>query len=376
MTKEIEELEEIEGDEAFDFPPPERRIHTQPYDLSIQTLVEQWEHELLGIPEIQREYVWDNGRASRLIESLILNIPIPPLYFAETTDARFEVVDGHQRVRSIARYVANQFGLSGLRVLSEHKGKRFFQLPEHEQRFLMTRSLRVVIITYDSHSSMKFEVFERLNTGGIFLNSQELRNSLYRGQFNDELKSLVTNEAFRRCIGTRTPRKRMVDQELALRFFALRDKLSGYRPPLKRVLNNYMGEHQNAEGSWIAKQRSIFESTMTRLSEVLGVQAFRLIDKEGQPLRDEKGKLLPRGVNRALFDAEAIAFSWIDETVARPKRSTIIPAIAESLSDETTLDALRRATGDRTRILRRLRAIVQALDNSGVSVEVPIDLSE
>ena len=113
------ELEETEGEEPFDFPPPERKINTQPYDLSVQTLLEQWKDELLGIPEIQREYVWDNGRASRLIESLILNIPIPPLYFAETRDAKFEVIDGHQRVRSIARYLTNEFGLTGLRVLSE-----------------------------------------------------------------------------------------------------------------------------------------------------------------------------------------------------------------------------------------------------------------
>ncbi len=243
MTEEVEELEETEGDEPFNFPPPERKINTQPYDLSVQTLLEQWTSKLLGIPEIQREYVWDNGRSSRLIESLILNIPIPPLYFAETQDARFEIIDGHQRVLSIARYLTNQFGLSGLRVLAEFKGKRFHQLPEREQRFLKTRSLRVVIITHDSHPNMKFEVFERLNTVGITLNAQELRNSLYRGAFNQELKSLAKDQAFRTCIGTKTPRRRMVDEELILRFFALRDSLGVYKPPLKRVLTVYMGAH-------------------------------------------------------------------------------------------------------------------------------------
>ena len=141
MSEEKEALEEIEGDEPFDFPPPERKINTQPYDLSVQTLLEQWNDNLLGIPEIQRQYVWDNGRASRLIESLLLNIPVPPLYFAETQDARFEVIDGHQRVQSIARYLSNEFGLSGLQVLAELKGKRFHQIPEREQRYLRTRSL-------------------------------------------------------------------------------------------------------------------------------------------------------------------------------------------------------------------------------------------
>ena len=100
MRDRLDDLEETEGEEPLDFPPPERKINTQPYDLSVQTLIEQWEEKTLEIPEIQREYVWDNGRASRLIESLILNIPIPPVYFSETKDAKFEVIDGHQRVRS------------------------------------------------------------------------------------------------------------------------------------------------------------------------------------------------------------------------------------------------------------------------------------
>jgi uncharacterized protein with ParB-like and HNH nuclease domain len=201
MQDDHDDFDESSGDEPFDFPPPERKISTQPYDLSIQTLVEQWNRELLILPEIQREYVWDSGRASRLIESFALNIPVPPLYFTETRDAHFEVIDGHQRVSSIARYLNNEFSLSGLRVLSEYEGLRFHQLPEREQRYLQTRTLRVIVISPDSHPNMKFEVFERLNTGGISLNAQELRNSLYRGSLNNVLKTAVVEASFRECIG-------------------------------------------------------------------------------------------------------------------------------------------------------------------------------
>ena len=375
MSQEVEELEETEGDEWFEFPPPERKINTQPYDLSVQTLLEQWTEKLLGIPEIQRSYVWDNGRASRLIESLLLNIPVPPLYFAETQDARFEVIDGHQRVRSIARYLSNEFSLSGLRVLAELKGMRFHQIPAREQRFLKTRSLRVVIITHDSHPSMKFEVFERLNTGGISLNAQELRNSLYRGGFNRELKVLAKDEAFRTCIGTKTPRRRMVDEELILRFFALRDSLEMYRPPLKRILNEYMGAHRDPDNDWLAEQRQIFAGTMSALASVFGNQSFRLIDKQGNPLRDENGKPLPRGVNRALFDAQAIAFSWIEEPIPNDKRAEVVQHISEALTNEATQDAVRRATGDRRRILHRVKAMVSALEAAEVEVDVPINLN-
>jgi Protein of unknown function DUF262 len=173
------DLGEMEGEEDFVFPPTERRLITQPLDLSIQTLLEQWDNKLLILPEIQREYVWDNGKASRLIESLILNIPIPVLYFSETQEAKYEIIDGHQRVRSIVRYLSNEFVLSGVAVLREYKGLRFHQLPDREQRFLRMRTLRTIIISVESHPNMKFEIYERLNTGAILLNAQELRNSVY-----------------------------------------------------------------------------------------------------------------------------------------------------------------------------------------------------
>jgi hypothetical protein len=369
-----QDLDESEGEEGFEFPPPERKITTQPYDLSIQTLVEQWGSKLLQIPEIQREYVWDNGRASRLIESLILGVPVPPLYFAETKDAKFEVIDGHQRVRSIARYLNNQFPLSGLRVLSEYKRLRYHELPAREQRFLKTRSLRVVVITSDSHPNMKFEVFERLNTGGISLNAQELRNSLYRGSLNAEIKDLVTIPSFRKCIGTRSPRKRMVDEELVLRFLALRDRLHRYRPPLKRVLNEYMNENRNASATWLKQHHDVFESTMLHIAEILGSQAFRLIDAKGRPLRDAAGRPLPRGVNRALFDAQALAFSWLSKPIPPGQRSAVVASISRALADEQTQDATRRATGDRKRIFLRLNAMVDALKACGVTLDVPFDL--
>lgn len=371
MRERPDELEDTEGDEPLDFPPPERKINTQPYDLSVRTLIEQWEENTLSIPEIQREYVWDNGRASRLIESLILNIPVPPLYFSETKDAKFEVIDGHQRIKSVVRYIDNQFVLSGLRVLGEFKGMRFHRLPDREQRFLKSRSLRAVVISHDSHSSMKFEVFERLNTGGISLNAQEVRNSIYRGTFNQELKTLVTNAHFRQCIGTIKPRRRMVDEQLALRFFALRELLPTYRPPLKRKLNDYMDTNRNPSEAWLDERREVFESTMAEISSVLQRQSFRLIDGEGNPLRDKDGKPLPRGVNRALFDAQALAFSWATKPFPPQSIPEVVGRISNALGNERTLDAVSLATGDRKRIVDRVMAMVLALREAGIDTVVP-----
>jgi len=283
-----------------------------------------------------------------------------------------EIVDGHQRVRSIVRYLNNEFGLTGIQILGEYARLRFHQLPQKEQRFLKARTLRAVVIGADSHENMKFEVFERLNTGGIALNPQELRNSLYRGPLNDLLNELVHScTSFRDAIGTRGPRRRMVDQELVLRWLAFRDSLSAYRPPLKRFLNKYMRDHQEADADWLQVRSQHFCETMTRLYATLGSKAFRLINEDGEWLRDEKGKPLPRGVNRALFDAQGTAFAWTDDPQLENQGDEVVRAIAHELRRDELQDAVRRATGDKARIRLRITAMVKALREGGVEVDVP-----
>ena len=214
------EDDDLDTDVSYNVPPGERRAITQAYDLSINTLVEQWDDRMLVVPELQREYVWDDGRASRLIESLLLNIPIPVLYFFETEESQYEIIDGHQRVRSIARFVKNEFRLTGLHVMSELSGKRFHQLDDRDQRRLRARVIRTIIVSYESHPKMKFEIFERLNTGSIALTAQEVRNSLYVGALNTLIRELEREPLFRALIGRKEPCRRMVDRELITRFFA------------------------------------------------------------------------------------------------------------------------------------------------------------
>jgi hypothetical protein len=361
------DLGEMDDEEDFTFPPAERRIVTQPLDLSVQTLSEQWDNKILLLPEIQREYLWDNGKASRLIESLILNIPIPVLYFAETREARYEIIDGHQRVRSIIRYINNEFALVGMAVLREYKGMRFHQLPEREQRFFKMRTLRIILISIESHPNMKFEIYERLNTGAILLNAQELRNSVYRGSFNELLHELARHSTFRGAIGTKSPRSRMVDEELILRFFSLDTGLGVYRTPLKRFLNDFMDNVRNAPAENIEVMRIKFNQTITMVSTLLGHAAFRITDPSGQ-------KIEP-AVNRALFDAQMLASAWITADVRDIDKQAVRRELAGLFHDETFLDAIQRATGDRARTLKRVRETVLALKRAEVSLDVPTDLS-
>ena len=361
-------LGEVEVGESYTIPLSERRVVTQAYDLSIQTIIEQWDDRILELPEIQRGYVWDDARASRLIESLLLNIPIPVVYFAETEDAQWEIIDGHQRIKSVVRFVKNEFRLSSLMVLGDFKGFRYHQLPQREQRYLLHRTMRAVVLSPDSHPKIKFEVFERLNTGSLALNAQELRNSLYRGEFNRLLRQLPHNDDFRAILGTRAPRKRMVDEELILRFLAFLDGLAKYSPSLKVFLNDYMKRFQNASDGVLEELRSTFEETIARVRSILGTSAFRLTNQYGVPVE--------RTVNRALFDAQMLSFSWTDESHLSSKRTQILKSLAALYEDEEFLDSIRRATGDRSRTLTRVHGVSEALRRSGVSLNIPKDVGD
>lgn len=360
-----QDLGERDNEDPDEFPPADREIQTQGYDLSVNTLFEQWKDETLVVPDFQREYVWDNPKASRLIESLLLNIPIPVLYFAENEHANYEIVDGHQRVFSVVRYLDNQFSLSGLRISQEFKGKRFHQLPEREQRFLKTRVMRAIIIGYKSSSSMKFEVFERLNTGGLALNAQEIRNALYHGRLNDLLKDLEKADDFRALISSKNPRKRMVDRELVLRFLALSDALDTYRTPLVRFLNDYMDENRNPSHEWVDERRNRFVRTSSLVRQVLGQRGFR-------PRTAETG-VEEKAVNRALYDAQMYVFSYANTDSILANKDSVRRALTDLFDRSEFQNSIRRATGDRARLLHRCGAIASSLRFAGVSLDPRLD---
>ena len=135
--------------EPLDVAPGERKLVTQPYDFSVGQLVGDVGQQKILLIEVpyQREYIWDDAKASRLIESLLLNVPIPVCYFAENHDGTWEVIDGLQRSHSIVRFLQDNLQLRGLPVLTELNGLRFSQLPARDQRRIETRTLRYIVIT-------------------------------------------------------------------------------------------------------------------------------------------------------------------------------------------------------------------------------------
>lgn len=345
--------------EPLDLSAADRKLVTQPYDLSVKGLSRDIESDRIRLTvEYQRKYVWDNGKASRLIESLLLNVPIPVCYFAEDESGAYEVIDGLQRLTTISRFLEDKFSLSGVSVLTELEGLRFSGLAPKDQRRLENRTIRCIVITEDSNPDIKFDVFERLNTGAATLTAQELRNSVYRGEFNDQLKRLASEDYFTRLLGNAS-NKRMEFEELVLRFFALVDGIENYKPPLRQFLNSFL--RRNRRGIQSEAKVALFRDCCETLASIMDELPFRSVRSRNP-------------VNKAMFDALMVTTAFADRAAMLEHATPVREALERLEDDEDFQTAIGRATADRRRMLYRVRFAEAALVACGVSVALPAEL--
>lgn len=347
--------------------PPEREFFASPYDPPVKALVaEIREHELIVRPTFQRNAVWDRKRKSKFVESILLNIPIPNLFFAEDDDGSKVVVDGQQRLLALKDYIENSFSLGGLEVLHQLNGKRFADLNERQQRIINNRTLRCLVISARSDSEIRFEVFERLNTGGLPLNAQEVRHCVYRGGLNDLLHELAKESTWLTLLGKDQPDPRMNDCELILRFFAIRAALPNYAPPLKTLLNNYMKANRNPDATAQADLRAAFLSTVAAVSQSFSGHPFR------RAQRLETGETeWDNSLNRAVFDAQMLVMEGIDPVWVSANGQEVETLFVGLCSDDKRFnDCVSRATADKTRMEYRLATWNTAL--LGIGAGLPL----
>lgn len=339
----------------------DRGVTTTPYDAPVRTLLEEIREKALIVnPPFQRLNVWRRDRQSKLVESLLLNIPIPVLYFAEDDDGTRVVVDGQQRLRALEEFHSGTYPLSGLEVLSTLNGQRWADLTPKQSRTLLSRTLRCVVISAASPATLRFEMFERLNTGGIPLNDQELRNCVYRGTFNDLINQLVNSKPWLLTIGRSEPDVRLRHHELAVRFFALDGGIETYRPPLKKVLNDYMKNHRNPSKVELNAYAKKFSLTLANVHRVFGEHAFRLPRADGQRWEYV--------VNRAIFDVQMLGFSNADPDVVGEKSTELLLEFQKlCLGDREFFRTLTAATADRRNLSMRLRIWGDALVRHGLT---------
>lgn len=258
------------------------KIEFDKYDPNVKTLLDCYlEGDLILHPPYQRNYVWDKQKASNLIESLLLNVPIPIVFTAEDGDKE-EVIDGQQRLTSIFSFVLGKlpdgkvFKLSPLKILTHLSGKTYAELDETYQKQINKRTIVINKIKSSSNEDIKFEMFERLNTNITKLNAQELRNCMYRGSLNDRIKELAQYQPFQQL--TTTQNDRMTNEELVLMFatFISKDYHQYKGGGIKRYLNEYMCKNRYAEKQELAELEKQFKKSVDLTKHVFGDTAFRI----------------------------------------------------------------------------------------------------
>lgn len=236
-----------------------RSVAFDSYDITLKQLYDMVLERMVDIaPEYQRHFVWDEARQSALIESLFLGIPIPSLFMATNRDASWEVIDGLQRLTTILNFIGNaeelkdlkinhkKLKLSGLEKLDSMNGLQYEDLPKSMQFMLQTRPLRITVLNDRSDFNVRYDLFERLNTGGVTLHEQEIRNCVYIGEFNDFIKELAGNEDFRSVVKmTENSERSGSYEELVLRFFAYHEDSDSFVHSVKGFLNDYMDKKTN-----------------------------------------------------------------------------------------------------------------------------------
>ncbi|MFI8645605.1 DUF262 domain-containing protein [Pseudomonas iridis] len=295
----------------------ERKVLIQQYDYAVRTLIDMvLEEDLLLNPDYQRQYRWDDLKASRFIESILLNIPVPVIYLAEEKDGTFSVIDGQQRLTSLLRFikpdVGEEFRVDGLKVRADINGLAFDDLERSDKSAITKRPIRCIVVLNESDQALKFEVFERLNTGSSKLTDQEVRNCIYHGNFNDLIKKLAVNEHFLELISLpEKNRNNMKAEELVLRFFAYRDLDDGtdYPGGYTEYLNNYMEYNRSLPASRIEELRNLFNDTVELIYSTLGARvAFRRPIDQINP--DRFAHTL---INGAIYESQMIVYSKLIE---------------------------------------------------------------
>jgi hypothetical protein len=262
-----------------------RKVDFNTYDISVKELVSMFNDGLIDVaPEYQRQFRWKDDRQSNLIESIFLGIPIPSLFMATNKDNSWELIDGVQRLSSIIRFCGenstreklNKTGISieplklkELNKLTTFNNKHFSDLPRTVQLDFLLKPMKVTTLSDKSDMSVRFDLFERLNTGGVSLTDQEIRSCIYRGKFNDFIKQLTEYPNFQKTvILTKAMEMDGTREEFVLRFFAFLHNYNNFDHSVVDFLNDYMMESNKSNLFDYSANEALFKNVFDILSEL------------------------------------------------------------------------------------------------------------
>ncbi|WP_025094169.1 DUF262 domain-containing protein [Bacillus safensis] len=353
----------------------ERTVKTQNIEYDLETLVKKIDKKVIKLdPEYQRKHRWSDEMSSKLIESLILNIPVPTVYLSQDLDvdeddydgvSRYSVIDGQQRLTAIYNFMRNNLALEEMDVLNHLNGCYYRDLPPFLTRRLEERTIKCLRIDSTLDPQVKYDIFERLNSGAVRLEAQELRNAIYRGPFNDLIKVLAKNHSFM-ILNQIDPVKvkhnkkvqKMEDIELVLRFFALQNNsYKKLKKGFKHFLSERMDELNGSTIEEIENYKNKFQKIMALIIENFGDEAFAKYKPNNQTL------IRMSKFNAAVYDALSIALA--DELDFNdPKLPTDFKEKFLSLfHDRDFFDAISGSVNDRKKVIYRIDAVKGLLRN-------------
>ncbi len=322
------------------------KINTYGADFTLEVLYGKLRDKEIVVPPFQRKYVWPASKASKLIESFLLGLPVPQIFlYKEEENQDLLVVDGQQRLKTLLYFMNGEFEdktkffLRGVKQVWE--GKTYDGLEQADKRRLKNTILRATIFqqTDPTDKSSIFEIFERLNTGGMALTQQEVRNCVVRGEINKFLEQLNLYPSWRSLYGSSRLDPRMRDVELILRFLALYENSAKYKKPMKDFISDFMREKREINLAEQKKYSELFTELMDLILREIGPHAFKL----------------KAGINVALFDSICVSLAKVGLENIRD----LHPKYQKLVKDNVYLDSISKSTTDADRVATRIKIASQ-----------------
>jgi hypothetical protein len=282
------------------------RLVLQSSDLSLDAIARMVESKVIDVsPLYQRRDRWSDDKQSALIESFLLNIPVPPIYLAEDEYGSYSAIDGKQRVTAINKFILHKMKLQNLEYFKEVENMTFDELPKDLKNALTIRPyLRVVTLLKQSDPNLKYEVFTRLNTGGDPLLAQEIRNVVFRGSLNNLIYDLGKNDFLKHQLKITSesskPYKEMLDAEYVLRFFTLRAYWKHFPGNMRKAMDYYMMENSQLPPSKITALKKLFNTAIECAEKIWGDKAF---------IRPDGNRQIVQG----FYDIQMVPLSLLNE---------------------------------------------------------------
>jgi len=370
LTEELLESEYLEKNETLDLESKEeRKIIWQPKDFSLREFLSMKQDGDLDLqPEYQRKYVASTKIASRLIESILMDVPIPVIYLAEEKNGTYSVIDGQQRLTSFLSFITGKFPngelfkLSGLTVFKELNRKSFNDLDKELQNKIKTTTIHTIVIKKESNEDVKFEIFERLNTGSTALNEDEIRNTVYRGNYIKLLAELENNPTFDKLVQKDNFKNRMIYRGMILRFFALTEKsYLNYKPSMKQFCNKELRDNRFISEEKQKEYKERFNHCIDLVKIVFGETAFRRYLPSSN--ENEKGSWTTTRINMALYDIQMYCFKDYSKNDVLRNADFIREAMIDLMNNnQEFIDSILIQTSDREILKKRFKIWSEKLE--------------